>query len=168
MHESEKWKWSHSVVSDSSRPHGPQPTRLLHPWDFPGKSTGVGCHCLLLALLLPFFFKFYFTILYWFAIHWLESAMSVHVFPILNPLLLPFFKLEIPKPIQYIYCSSAYSWHLIQIFLIVRTEWVPYVKSNLQKTTNHSKTQSLLILTWIIRTKAYTLKREWVMKHPCA
>ena len=21
--------------------------RLLHPWDLPGKSTGVGCHCLL-------------------------------------------------------------------------------------------------------------------------
>ena len=34
-------------MSDSSRPHGLQPTRLLHPWDFPGKSTGVGCHCLL-------------------------------------------------------------------------------------------------------------------------
>ena len=47
MHGSEKWKWSRSVVSDSSRPHGLQPTRLLHPWDFPGKSTGVGCHCLL-------------------------------------------------------------------------------------------------------------------------
>ena len=47
MHESEKWKWSRSVVSNSSRPHGLQPTRLLHPWDFPGKSTGVGCHCLL-------------------------------------------------------------------------------------------------------------------------
>ena len=29
-------------MSDSSRPHGLQPTRLLHPWDFPGKSTGVG------------------------------------------------------------------------------------------------------------------------------
>ena len=43
-----KWKWSCSVVSDSSRPHGLQPTRLLHPWDFPGKSAGVGCHCLLL------------------------------------------------------------------------------------------------------------------------
>ena len=44
-----KWKlkWSHSVVSDSSRPHGLQPTRLLHPWDFPGMSTGMGCHCLL-------------------------------------------------------------------------------------------------------------------------
>ena len=47
MNESEKWKWSHSVVSDSVRPHGLQPTRLLHPWDFPGKSAGVGCHCLL-------------------------------------------------------------------------------------------------------------------------
>ena len=47
MHESEKWKWNHSVVSNSSQPHGLPPTRLLHPWDFPGKSTGVGCHCLL-------------------------------------------------------------------------------------------------------------------------
>ena len=47
VHESENWKWSRSVVSNSSRPHGLQPTRLLHPWDFPGKSTGVGCHYLL-------------------------------------------------------------------------------------------------------------------------
>ena len=47
MYESERWKWSRSVVSDSSRPHGLHPTRLLRPWDFPGKSTGVGCHCLL-------------------------------------------------------------------------------------------------------------------------
>ena len=31
-------------MSDSYQPHGLQPTRLLHPWDFPGKSTGVGCH----------------------------------------------------------------------------------------------------------------------------
>ena len=48
--ESEKWKWSLSAVSDSSRPPGLQPTRLLHPWDFPGKSTRVGCHCLLWTL----------------------------------------------------------------------------------------------------------------------
>ena len=48
---SNAWKWKvkvkHSVMSDPQRPHGLQPTRLLHPWDFPGKSTGVGCHCLL-------------------------------------------------------------------------------------------------------------------------
>ena len=47
VQESEKWKWSHSVLSDSSRPHGLQPTKLLCPWDFPGESTGVGCHSLL-------------------------------------------------------------------------------------------------------------------------
>ena len=47
MHESAKWKWRLSVVSDSLWPHGLQPTRPLHPWDFPGKSTGVDCHCLL-------------------------------------------------------------------------------------------------------------------------
>ena len=43
-HKSEKWKWSRSVVSNSQRPNGLQPTRLLHPWEFPGKSTGVGHH----------------------------------------------------------------------------------------------------------------------------
>ena len=47
MHESEKWKSKRPVVSDASRPYGLQPTRLLCPWDSPGKSTGVGCHCLL-------------------------------------------------------------------------------------------------------------------------
>ena len=47
MHESEKWKWNRSVVSDSFRLRELQPTRLLHPWDSPSKSTGVGCHCLL-------------------------------------------------------------------------------------------------------------------------
>ena len=47
LHASGKWKWSRSVVSDPQRPHGLQPTRLLRPWDFLGKSTGVGCHCLL-------------------------------------------------------------------------------------------------------------------------
>ena len=36
-----------SVVSDSVQPHGLQPTRLLRPWDSPGKNTGVGCHFLL-------------------------------------------------------------------------------------------------------------------------
>ena len=44
MHESEKRKRSRSVGSNSQRPQGLQPTRLLRPWDFPGKSTGVGCH----------------------------------------------------------------------------------------------------------------------------
>ena len=58
MSESEKWKWSLSGISDPQRPQGLQPTRLLHPWDFPGKSTGVGCHCLLQNMMLTVWISF--------------------------------------------------------------------------------------------------------------
>ena len=34
-------------MSDSVRPHRQQPTRLPHPWDSPGKNTGVSCRFLL-------------------------------------------------------------------------------------------------------------------------
>ena len=34
-------------MSDSLQPHGPQPIRFLHPWDFLGKGTGARWHCLL-------------------------------------------------------------------------------------------------------------------------
>ena len=34
-------------MSDSLQPHGLYPARLLHPWDFPSKNSGVGCHFLL-------------------------------------------------------------------------------------------------------------------------
>ena len=34
-------------MSDSLRPHGLQPAKLLCPWDFPGNNTGVDCHFLL-------------------------------------------------------------------------------------------------------------------------
>ena len=37
-----------SLVSDSLRPHGQWPTRLLSPLDSSGKNTGVGCRFLLL------------------------------------------------------------------------------------------------------------------------
>ena len=37
-----------SVMSDSVRPHGQQPTRLFCPRDSLGKDTGVGCPVLLL------------------------------------------------------------------------------------------------------------------------
>ena len=60
MQQSEKWKWSCSVVSDPQRPHGLQPSRLLHPWDLPGKSTGVGCHCLL-----------------WYRLYWILIASQI-------------------------------------------------------------------------------------------
>ena len=43
---------SRSVVSDSLRLHGLQPTKLLCPWDSPGKDAGVGCHALLQEMFL--------------------------------------------------------------------------------------------------------------------
>ena len=61
-------------MSDSLRPHSLQPARLLHPWDFHGKSTGVGCHFLLQGFFLTqglnpavlpwqvFFFFFFFLL----------------------------------------------------------------------------------------------------------
>ena len=47
MHESEKWKWSHSVVSLSDPMDCSLPGSSVHGI-FPGRSTGVGCHSLLL------------------------------------------------------------------------------------------------------------------------
>ena len=38
---------SRFIVSNSVQPYGLQPTRLLCPWDSPGKNTGVGCDALL-------------------------------------------------------------------------------------------------------------------------
>ena len=35
------------MVSNSFRPYGLWPTRLLFPWDSPGKNTGMGCHALI-------------------------------------------------------------------------------------------------------------------------
>ena len=46
----DQWKSdsvSHSVMSDSLRPHGLYIAQFLSPWDSPGKNTGVGCHALL-------------------------------------------------------------------------------------------------------------------------
>ena len=39
-------------VSNPLRPHGLWPTRLLCPWDYPGKNTGVGFHFLLQGIFL--------------------------------------------------------------------------------------------------------------------
>ena len=43
-----KWKCSRSVVSNSLWSYRLYvAARILSPWDFPGKNTGVGCHFLL-------------------------------------------------------------------------------------------------------------------------
>ena len=47
VHAKEMYVCSVLVVSNSLRPCGLQPAKLLCPWDSPGKNTGVGCHVLL-------------------------------------------------------------------------------------------------------------------------
>ena len=42
-----------SIMSDSLQSHGLQPARLLCPWDFLGKTTGVGCLFFLKGIFLP-------------------------------------------------------------------------------------------------------------------
>ena len=41
-----------SIVSDSLRPHRLEPTRILCPWNLPGKNPGAGCHFLLQGIFL--------------------------------------------------------------------------------------------------------------------
>ena len=41
-----------SVMSNSMPPYGLSPTRLLCPWDSPGKNSGVACHALLQGIFL--------------------------------------------------------------------------------------------------------------------
>ena len=41
----ERLNWT-EVMSSSLWPHRPGPARLLCPWNFPGRNTGVGCHVL--------------------------------------------------------------------------------------------------------------------------
>ena len=58
IHESEKWKWNCSVVSDSSWthsvwPHWWKPTRLLHPWDFPGKARVLEWSVIVFSNIMP-------------------------------------------------------------------------------------------------------------------
>ena len=104
--ESEQWDWSRSVMSDSQRPHGLQPTRLFHPWDFPGKSTGLGCHCLLPNFLEEFSslsHYIFFSPLYFFALITKEDLLYLsllffetlhlndYIFPFLPYFLLLFF-----------------------------------------------------------------------------
>ena len=58
------------VKSDSSRPHGLQPDRLLRPRDSPGKNTGVGCHFLLQGVFLT-------QGLNWCPLHWQAGSLPL-------------------------------------------------------------------------------------------
>ena len=50
--------------------HGPHPTMLLCPWDFPGKNIGVGCHLLLQRIFLTQGSN-------WHLLHWQADSLSL-------------------------------------------------------------------------------------------
>ena len=112
MHESEKWKWSCSVVSGSVQPHGLQPTRLLRPWGFPGKSTGVGCYasrtCIVFGKRLG-----------------LWSILNQFLYMVWGYKLILLFHIDI-------YCYSAICWKdctFICLWIILKNEMSIYVCS---------------------------------------
>ena len=62
------------VMSDSLRPPGRQPTRLLCPWNFLGKNTGVCCHFLLQELFLTKELNLHLLHL----LHWQADSLPLH------------------------------------------------------------------------------------------
>ena len=83
---------SHSVMSDSLRSHGLQSTGLLCPWNFPGKSTGVSFHFLLLGIFPTQGSNLHLLHL----LHWQADSLTVPPYPTVNTdiLLLLIWKLR--------------------------------------------------------------------------
>ena len=93
-------------MSDSWRPRGLQPTRLLHPWDFPGKRTGVRCHHLLHERSLA---TLYSGLAFWLAlasvVQFSSVAQSDWVSDSLRPHELQHTRPPCPSPIPGVYFS---------------------------------------------------------------
>ena len=60
-------------MSDSLQPHGLQFARLLCPWDFSGKNTGVGCHFLPQGIFLTQVLKLCLLLL----LHWQTDSLPL-------------------------------------------------------------------------------------------
>ena len=66
--------FSCSVIANSLQPHGLQPARLLCPWNFLGKNTGVGCHFLLQGI----FPTQRTNPCLWSPLHWQAASLPLH------------------------------------------------------------------------------------------
>ena len=72
---------SRSLVSNSLRPHGLKPARLLCPWDSPGKNTGVGCHFFLQGIFLTQGWSLCLLHCRWVLYHWATREASCTPLP---------------------------------------------------------------------------------------
>ena len=109
--------------SNPQRPRGLQPSRLLHPWDFPGKSTGVGCHCLLrhtptekYNFFLFSFINKHFAVLQYKLSHDMneyiqntegEMTFQVRINEVSNSILRPFLRQYCDLSADYILCPNS-------------------------------------------------------------
>ena len=66
-----------SVMSESLWPYGLSPARLLCPWDSPGKSTWVGCHCLLQGIFPKRDWTHVSWICFLHSLHWLADSLPL-------------------------------------------------------------------------------------------
>ena len=65
------------------QPHGLQPTRLLCPWDFPSKSTGVVCHFLLQGIFPTQGLNLHLLLGKWVLYHWVTREAPVLIITVL-------------------------------------------------------------------------------------
>ena len=90
---------SRSVVSDSLQRHGQQPSRLLCPWNFPGKNTGVGCYFILQGI----FSTYRLNPHLWHLLHWQVDFF----FPPLRHLGLALTKILLLCVLLFLFSSSS-------------------------------------------------------------
>ena len=131
---------SHSVVSDSLWPHGLWPTRLLCLWDFPGKSTGVGCRFLLQEI----FPTQGSNLCLWQLLHW--QAVSTTEPPGKPPYC--FY-----RPDQLKYPNEK-----AQIIFICNSDCVNYKNKITMRTTNkQTKKPGITVIKWVSKS----LRKFW-------
>ena len=116
-------------MSDSVWPQRRQPTRLPHPWDSPGKNTGVGCHFLLQCMKVKVHMmlnnaKVYVCVctymcIWWIFQNYLEWSKIILLYTLIRTELLityPYFKLsKLTELIHFSECSAQLLRH-VQLF----------------------------------------------------
>ena len=121
-------------MSDSQQPHGLQPTRLLRPWDFPGKSTGVRCHCLLwMSVLLTAINWCYSSMAFWILI----KHFHLHCFHLCNFRI--YITLELNVSISF---SSVQPLSPVRLFA---TPWTAACQASLSTTNSRSLLKLMFI-----------------------
>ena len=137
-------------MSNSVRPHRRQPTRLPHPWDSPGKNTGVGCHFLLQCItggnrgtfILLCWHLYSDNLFYNEAVFYIKNfqvymlIVSI-LFYYLEWLLLPFFSLVTFLPLFILYHIFLFSSYILQTDLIFFLDQGELYVNKLNTQINH-------------------------------